>query len=159
MISTLQDRSRRYLPHLYKAWEMVENSLEAHEPLLAAIRARDSELVEKLTRQHMNQAGDRLLGVLRVAAVRQAARASSRQPFDGPHPRGWRTPRTHQAADVLAADALARSDDASIDGGLAAVSRLNRGAVQPRTSAPSGGWRRGSADRRAGSDSVPDDPA
>jgi DNA-binding GntR family transcriptional regulator len=60
-IHDLQDRCRRYLPHLYHGWEMAENPVEAHRPLLTAIQARDPVLVERLTREHMQQAADRLL--------------------------------------------------------------------------------------------------
>jgi DNA-binding GntR family transcriptional regulator len=60
-IQELQERCRRYLPHLYQGWEMAENPVEAHRPLLAAIQARDPALVERLTREHMQQAADRLL--------------------------------------------------------------------------------------------------
>lgn len=61
MIQELQDRCRRYLPQLYQGWEMVEDPVEAHRPLLGAIQARDPLLVERLTREHMQQAADRLL--------------------------------------------------------------------------------------------------
>jgi DNA-binding GntR family transcriptional regulator len=78
MIGELQDRSRRHLPHLYQAWQMAENPLEAHRPILSAIRARDPALVERLTREHMEQAADRLLKVIvREAEERRAARAPS----------------------------------------------------------------------------------
>jgi DNA-binding GntR family transcriptional regulator len=88
MISALQDRSRRYLPHLYKSREVVGNPVEAHEPLLAAIQAREPELVERLTREHMNLAADRILRVVREEAeVRRVARAGLQRPVDGPRPR------------------------------------------------------------------------
>ena len=78
MIGELQDRSSRYLPHLYQAWQMVENPLEAHRPILAAIRARDPSLVERLTREHMEQAADRLLKVIvRESEERRAGRLPS----------------------------------------------------------------------------------
>jgi DNA-binding GntR family transcriptional regulator len=78
MIRELQDRSTRYLPHLYQAWQMAENPLEAHRPILSAIRARDPALVERLTREHMEQAAGRLLKVIaREAEERRAARTLS----------------------------------------------------------------------------------
>lgn len=64
MIAELQDRSGRYLPHLYRAWEAVENPLESHRPLLEAIRARDAGLIGRLTREHMEQAADRLIAAV-----------------------------------------------------------------------------------------------
>lgn len=75
MICELQDRSRRYLPSLYEAWQMVEDPLEAHRPLLDAILARDSTRVEALTREHMKQAADRLLlAIARKAEERRGAK-------------------------------------------------------------------------------------
>jgi DNA-binding GntR family transcriptional regulator len=74
MISDLQDRSSRYLPYLYRAWQMVENPLEAHRPLLSAIHDRDVRRVEELTREHMNQAAGRLM---RAIAMESEARRST----------------------------------------------------------------------------------
>ncbi len=79
MICELQDRSRRYLPSLYEAWQMVEDPLEAHRPLLDAILARDSARVEALTREHMKQAADRLLlAIARKTEERRGARTPQR---------------------------------------------------------------------------------
>ncbi len=76
MIAELQDRSRRYLPSYYRAWELLENPVEAHAPILDAIRTRDPAVVERLTREHMEQAAGRLLAVLAVEAEdRKAARS------------------------------------------------------------------------------------
>ena len=85
MISELQDRSRRYLPSLYEAWQMVEDPLDAHRPLLAAIQARDAARVEALTREHMKQAGDRLLLAI-------AHKAEARRTVRMPPKRRWRVP-------------------------------------------------------------------
>ena len=85
MISELQDRSRRYLPSLYEAWQMAEDPLDAHRPLLAAIKERDPARVEELTREHMRQAGDRLtLAIARKAGERRTARTPARS--------RWRVP-------------------------------------------------------------------
>ena len=75
MISELQDRSRRYLPYLYRAWRMVENPLEAHRPLLNAVHDRDAARVEELTREHMCQAAGRLLGAIALEAEARASHA------------------------------------------------------------------------------------
>jgi DNA-binding GntR family transcriptional regulator len=85
MISALQDRSQRYLPSLYEAWQMVEDPLDAHRPLLAAIQARDSARVEALTREHMKQAADRLLRAI-------ARKAEERHTIRTPPRRRWRVP-------------------------------------------------------------------
>ena len=85
MIAELQERSRRYLPSLYEAWQTVEDPLDAHRPLLAAIRDRDPVRVEALTREHMAQAGDRLLlAISRRAEERRSVRTPSRK--------RWRVP-------------------------------------------------------------------
>ena len=64
-IEDLTERSRRYLPFLYRAWQMAEDPLDAHRPLLEAVRARDPELVGRLTREHMEAAATRLLAAIR----------------------------------------------------------------------------------------------
>ena len=64
-IADLTERSSRYLPHLYRAWQMAEDPLDAHRPLLEAVRARDSDLVGELTREHMEAAARRLLAAIR----------------------------------------------------------------------------------------------
>jgi len=79
MIRELQDRCRRYLPHLYQGWEMLEDPVEAHRPLLLAIQARDPLLVERLTREHMQQAADRLLTEISREAEEQKAQHSHSQ--------------------------------------------------------------------------------
>jgi DNA-binding GntR family transcriptional regulator len=91
MISELQDRSRRYLPSLYEAWQMVEDPLDAHRPLLAAIQERDPARVEALTREHMQQAGDRLLLAI-------ARKAEERRTVRTPPRRRWRMPAGPGAA-------------------------------------------------------------
>ena len=63
-IADLTERSRRYLPQLYRAWQMAEDPLEAHRPLLEAIHARDPERVAALTREHMEAASGRLLAAI-----------------------------------------------------------------------------------------------
>ena len=63
-IADLTERSSRYLPFLYRAWQMAENPLDAHRPLLSAIRARDADLIGELTREHMEAATRRLLAVI-----------------------------------------------------------------------------------------------
>jgi DNA-binding GntR family transcriptional regulator len=60
-ISELTARSQRYLPYLYRSWQVDEDPFGAHRPLLEAIRAQDPALVERLTREHMEAAGVRLL--------------------------------------------------------------------------------------------------
>lgn len=67
-IEELQNRCRRYLKYLYEGWETVQDPLEAHRPLLAAVEAGDPQLVERLTREHMQDAADRLLKEIRKAA-------------------------------------------------------------------------------------------
>jgi DNA-binding GntR family transcriptional regulator len=80
MIAELQERSRRYLPSLYEAWQTVEDPLDAHRPLLAAIEDRDPARVEALTREHMTQAGERLLlAIERKAEERRSVRAPRRK--------------------------------------------------------------------------------
>lgn len=64
-ISDLTERSTRYLPYLYRAWQMAEDPLDAHRPLLEAVRARDADLVGRLTREHMEAAARRLLAAIR----------------------------------------------------------------------------------------------
>lgn len=64
-IEDLTERSSRYLPFLYRAWQMAEDPLDAHRPLLQAVRARDAELVGRLTREHMEAAAIRLLVAIR----------------------------------------------------------------------------------------------
>jgi DNA-binding GntR family transcriptional regulator len=64
-IDDLTKRSSRYLPYLYQAWQQAWNPLEAHRPLLEAIRARDAALVGELTREHMEAAAGRLLEAIR----------------------------------------------------------------------------------------------
>ena len=63
-IADLTERSSRYLPFLYRAWQMVEDPLDAHRPLLSAVRARDADLIGELTREHMEAATRRLLAVI-----------------------------------------------------------------------------------------------
>jgi len=87
MISELQDRSRRYVPYLYKAWQLAEDPLQAHRPLLSAIQSRDVALVESLTREHMSQAADRLFRT--IARETEARRTSGSQAA-----RRWRVPQT-----------------------------------------------------------------
>jgi DNA-binding GntR family transcriptional regulator len=80
MIAELQERSRRYLPSLYEAWQTVEDPLDAHRPLLAAIRDRDPVRVEALTREHMTQAGERLLAAIsRKAEERRSVKATPKK--------------------------------------------------------------------------------
>ena len=84
MIGDLQNRSRRYLPYIYGAWPMVENPdpgsiapvrLEAHRPILVAIQEGNKPLVERLTREHMEQAAGRLLReIVRQTEGRRVAR-------------------------------------------------------------------------------------
>jgi len=64
-IDDLTKRSSRYLPYLYQAWQQAGNPLEAHRPLLDAMRARDAALVGELTREHMEAAAGRLLEAIR----------------------------------------------------------------------------------------------
>lgn len=60
-ITELTTRSRRYSPYGYAAWQPLDIALRAHEPILEAIAAGDARLVEERTRQHMADAGTRLL--------------------------------------------------------------------------------------------------
>jgi DNA-binding GntR family transcriptional regulator len=75
-IEDLTERSSRYLPYLYRAWQMAEDPLDAHRPLLEAVRARDAVLVGNLTREHMEAAASRLLAAIRSDGQdRRAAKA------------------------------------------------------------------------------------
>ena len=64
-ISDLENRSRRYAPYVYAAWQPLDIALRAHQPLLDAIEAGDPALVEERTREHMSAAGARLLASVR----------------------------------------------------------------------------------------------
>ena len=68
-ISDLTNRSRRYSPYGYRAWQSLDVALQTHVPILEAIDAGDPALAEALTREHMTSAGARLL-----EAVQQEAR-------------------------------------------------------------------------------------
>jgi DNA-binding GntR family transcriptional regulator len=61
LISELVNRSQRYAPYVYGAWQPLDIALRAHKPLLDAIEAGDPMLVEERTREHMSAAGARLL--------------------------------------------------------------------------------------------------
>ena len=63
MIDALVGRSLRYIPYLNR--ELREDPLESHRPILRAIEARDADLVERLTREHMQGSKDRLLSAIR----------------------------------------------------------------------------------------------
>jgi len=82
-ISELVDRSRRYAPYSYRAWQPLGAGLAAHRPILEAMEARDPILVERLTFEHMSAAAVRL-----VSAVQQEADERARAPRrrrDGAH--------------------------------------------------------------------------
>lgn len=79
-ISDLVDRSRRYAPYAYRAWQPLDSALAAHRPLFEAILARDPSLVELLTREHMAAATRRLL-----ADIQRETEARAR--LHGPRPR------------------------------------------------------------------------
>lgn len=66
-ITELVNRSRRYAPYLFLSWQIVEDPVEAHRPLLDAIRAHDALLAERLTREHLEGASVRLLSAIQHA--------------------------------------------------------------------------------------------
>jgi hypothetical protein len=63
-ISELVDRSRRYAPYAYRAWQPLDVGIAAHRPILEAIEARDPALVERLTLEHMSAAAVRLVSAV-----------------------------------------------------------------------------------------------
>jgi len=78
-ISELVDRSRRYAPYAYRAWQPLDAALEAHRPLYEAILARDAEQVERFTREHMSGAAIRLVALIQHEAE-ERARAGAGMP-------------------------------------------------------------------------------
>jgi DNA-binding GntR family transcriptional regulator len=71
-ISELVDRSRRYAPYAYRAWQPLDVGIAAHRPILEAIEARDPALVERLTREHMSAAAARLVSAVQREADERA---------------------------------------------------------------------------------------
>jgi DNA-binding GntR family transcriptional regulator len=79
-ISELVDRSRRYAPYAYRAWQPLDTALAAHRPIFEAILARDAALVERLTSEHMSAAATRLVTLIqREADERARAQAPRRR--------------------------------------------------------------------------------
>jgi DNA-binding GntR family transcriptional regulator len=79
-ISELVDRSRRYAPYAYRAWQPLDAALGAHQPIFEAILARDAPLVERLTSEHMSAAATRLVTLIqREAEERARAQAPRRR--------------------------------------------------------------------------------
>jgi DNA-binding GntR family transcriptional regulator len=82
-ISELVDRSRRYAPITYRAWQPLDAGIAAHRPILEAIEARDPALVERLTFEHMAAAATRLVTALQLEAGERARTLRRRR--DGAH--------------------------------------------------------------------------
>jgi DNA-binding GntR family transcriptional regulator len=82
-ISELVDRSRRYAPITYRAWQPLDAGIAAHRPILEAIEARDPALVERLTFEHMSAAATRLVTALQLEASERARTLRRRR--DGAH--------------------------------------------------------------------------
>jgi DNA-binding GntR family transcriptional regulator len=59
-IDQLYERSRRVIPAAYGQWLPVNWAAAAHGPLLRAAIDRDSMRLERLTRNHMLRAGERI---------------------------------------------------------------------------------------------------
>jgi len=68
-IQSLQASSARALPLVFRAWQL-QVALDDHRPILAAIRAGDPALVETRTREHLDQAADRVITILRTSQER-----------------------------------------------------------------------------------------
>ena len=66
-IQDLQSSSARALPLVFRAWQPLRVALDDHRPILAAINAGDSALVESRTREHLEQAAQRVMAILRSA--------------------------------------------------------------------------------------------
>ena len=79
LISELTNRSRRYAPYVYGAWQPLDIALRAHRPLLDAIEAGDPVLVEARTREHMSAAGARLLASVQREAGERARTLAPRR--------------------------------------------------------------------------------
>ena len=71
-ISDLIDRSRRYAPYAYRAWQPLDVALAAHRPILDAIVARDAPALERLTSEHMSAAALRLVATIEREAAERA---------------------------------------------------------------------------------------
>lgn len=64
-IREMQSSSARALPLVFRAWQPLRVALEDHRPILEAVQAGDSALVEARTREHLEQAAERVLAILR----------------------------------------------------------------------------------------------
>lgn len=93
-ISELVERSRRYAPYAYRAWQPLDAALAAHRPILEAILVRDAALVERLTSEHMSAAATRLVTLIQHEAEERAgaqARQRRRRDDAGPAARAYLT--------------------------------------------------------------------
>ncbi len=65
-IQDLQSSSARALPLVFRAWQPLRVALDDHRPILAAIKAGEPALVEARTREHLEQAAQRVMAILRT---------------------------------------------------------------------------------------------
>ena len=85
LVTSIEDlvrRSLRYVPYLHRSREAQADPLEAHRPLLSAIELRDVELVETLTRTHMERSWAEVQAAIRQSMEEHAGRGL-RQHHDG----------------------------------------------------------------------------
>jgi DNA-binding GntR family transcriptional regulator len=64
-LAGLHARSRRYVPYAYRDWRPLEGALAEHRRILEAVEAADPLEARRLTREHLEQAAERLLASVR----------------------------------------------------------------------------------------------
>lgn len=72
-IVELWEGTRRAIPLLYRAWDPLDLAIQAHRPILDAIEAGDARAAQRLSRAHTEQAGTRILKLLRTSHPRPSA--------------------------------------------------------------------------------------
>jgi DNA-binding GntR family transcriptional regulator len=90
-IDDLMARSLRYIPYLHRSTENYAHPLEAHQPLLSAIELRDVQLVESLTRTHMERAWAEIQAAIQHSVDLHGGHG------ERPHHRGAKTGMPNQA--------------------------------------------------------------